>query len=955
MKKILTIMLAMCISVCAGAADFAIKKNGELHWLSKGEKLAAGSELATRFGLTLGNIVHNGNTLTLTNVEATFDEIRVSGESETYIELVGRTTLTTSGTGITIGVNDESSSSNVTIMGKSKNSSLTIKGASGADNANGIHQYNRGILTIMNTDLTIDVPLLSISHTRGPLVFRNTNTKLINSTHNLFTVYSSQISMSGCQLQGNTMLWDGAFRETVDGILTQSKSDILIVEDKYDVKVAGTYISARNKNDVLYDANGAEKGSVSYDEETKTLTLCNANIKHSGTAIEADTKLTILASGTNYVTSTNGRGIVTYSHLGFKSEDGGYITVQAYHEPLVHNTSKGLPGGLSFKDCNVALNSEYNDVFISYSTPTFSGCWSTIPKGFTYNTSTRTLNHFGKPIKQFVVETGEDKKGFEFKEGSLKAESVTDASVTLTWEAENNNTDRIVYEVYQDGKKIKDYLYDTSYTVTGLTPGTKYNFQILGRCYKVLRTEVKSVTTLPEEDFRIWVLGTRVTSANCDNIPFNGTGRISYDPAAQQLTLDGVTYNESTSSSEPFIFTDLPALLIMANGENKVTFNISSASNLHAIQSAGSVEISGNGYLKSSLTFNEAINSKGRSIIMCDEKLSIINVSLRATMIVGNEESTLKIEKSKVHARISNIMHCDMEDEYVKTPADLQWSDNVHGFVRASSPATAYTGVIDIMPVPVYVGGVKVTPANADDIKSQYIQWGKVSFDFETNTLHLDGAKINTAPMPGDEMSAGIYVLTDLNINVTGSTSVNQSTETGYGLVGIASDITITGGELYFPEYHSRAIVLSDMRRGCKVTLKDAGVMVTSCEHMEHGGYLIETDYSEFVCDHSYFLVTGMFYDMDREVYSGPDFTLKDCIYWPSNSRPGFRIEPDDNNESVINKGDMNEDGKLSVQDLILYIEAFNASTSYDAALDINEDGIISQEDVDALADSILK
>jgi surface protein len=73
----------------------------------------------------------------------------------------------------------------------------------------------------------------------------------------------------------------------------------------YDLWIAGTQASALNKNDILGD------GKVSFDPETNTLTLNNANI-HAATGYGIQSKLSyvkIVLIGENTITADNGMGV----------------------------------------------------------------------------------------------------------------------------------------------------------------------------------------------------------------------------------------------------------------------------------------------------------------------------------------------------------------------------------------------------------------------------------------------------------------------------------------------------------------------------------------------------------------------------------------------------------------------------------------------------------------------
>ena len=105
--------------------------------------------------------------------------------------------------------------------------------------------------------------------------------------------------------------------------------------------------------------------------------------------------------------------------------------------------------------------------------------------------------------------------------------------------------------------------------------------KVLSVCLSVLLTAglIPGFALRPQAamaSFDLWVAGTRVTGANCDNVL--GDGTVSFDPDTATLTLNGAalnTANESQTVYEPFypavINSALPTLTICLVGENTIT------------------------------------------------------------------------------------------------------------------------------------------------------------------------------------------------------------------------------------------------------------------------------------------------------------------------------------------------------------------------------------------------
>ncbi|MBQ6191239.1 MAG: leucine-rich repeat domain-containing protein [Bacteroidaceae bacterium] len=109
---------------------------------------------------------------------------------------------------------------------------------------------------------------------------------------------------------------DGEIKDAGGNVIKDEWVTIQYSAD-YGIKVAGTQVTNHNMADVLGD------GTVSYDPETLTLTLTDANIDGGdGSGIEAEQELHIKLEGSNTITCT--RSLNGTSH-GIWFKDKGYI------------------------------------------------------------------------------------------------------------------------------------------------------------------------------------------------------------------------------------------------------------------------------------------------------------------------------------------------------------------------------------------------------------------------------------------------------------------------------------------------------------------------------------------------------------------------------------------------------------------------------------------------------
>ena len=185
-------------------------------------------------------------------------------------------------------------------------------------------------------------------------------------------------------------------------------------QTKYNLKICGTQVTSDNCGDL--SVIPGVKGSVSYDPDTKTLTLNGATISLSeSSGIKNDIDgLTIRLIGDNTITSEGGGGIINYKALTFISANGGRLrvksaTIKPHHSTLgdwsgIYNggtitvtgcalevTGKyyGLYGGKwEFDHCTIRVK-RVDDVYDEHEgsicyleeIPKFTGCRITSPDG----------------------------------------------------------------------------------------------------------------------------------------------------------------------------------------------------------------------------------------------------------------------------------------------------------------------------------------------------------------------------------------------------------------------------------------------------------------------------------------------------------------------------------------------------------------------------------------------
>ena len=153
----------------------------------------------------------------------------------------------------------------------------------------------------------------------------------------------------------------------LDGKLVKTKVVIESVH-MYGLWIAGRPVHPGNYDDLTV-IDGV-KGTVSYDPDTKTLTLNGATIsasESSGIANDID-GLTIRLIGDNTITSEGGGGIINYKALTFISANGGRLRVKGTTtEPLYHGTDdySGIYNGgtITVTSCALEVTGKYYGFF----------------------------------------------------------------------------------------------------------------------------------------------------------------------------------------------------------------------------------------------------------------------------------------------------------------------------------------------------------------------------------------------------------------------------------------------------------------------------------------------------------------------------------------------------------------------------------------------------------------
>ncbi len=244
--------------------------------------------------------------------------------------------------------------------------------------------------------------------------------------------------------------------------------------------------------------------------------------------------------------------------------------------------------------------------------------------------------------------------------------------------------------------------------------------------------------------YELWLGATKVTEANKANILGTEEPTATFDPDENILTLDGMTLT-GTGIENYGIISRLPNLTISVNGANMIT---------------------------------------------CSDSCSVIRADMEGaqtlTILKGSDGCSLTLDGSRV-----------IRDFKTLTVTGLSWNDNnftyqydtslpnfnngyrlmkADGEEASKNYDTGFKPALYDESVETYdlwVAGVQVTSANADDITASAIVEGKISFDAAKKVLTFERATIDLENVyMGIPVASGIAALT---VNLVGDNTVTPN------------------------------------------------------------------------------------------------------------------------------------------------------------------------------------
>ena len=355
----------------------------------------------------------------------------------------------------------------------------------------------------------------------------------------------------------------------------------------------------------------------------------------------------------------------------------------------------------------------------------------------------------------------------------------------------------------------------------------------------VLNGEMVTDKVVIEPNYGLTVAGVDVTKKNCKDLSvIDGVdGKMSYDPETKTLTMEDVTLNPAYTIG--IQNKDVEGLKIKLVGNNTITAKsvCITINKTSTISGSGTLRLKSSEncgiYVTSSLTVEGVkLYAEGEYGVagihgVSGEMLTLRNVYVEAT---GNSGS------------ICDLQSLVLDGCAITQPTGAAFDANVHA-VALNDKVVNSKVVIEPDSYGIKIGGVDVTKKNCKDLSVIDGVEGKMSYDYETNTLTMEDVTIN---IYGDDNGIVNRSVEGMKIEVVGNNAITSNTAciaisetsaiSGSGTLSLKSNdncglymynssLTVEGVKLYAEGDYGVAGV--DGKSGEILTLRNAYVEAT--------------------------------------------------------------------------------------------------------------------------------
>ena len=290
-------------------------------------------------------------------------------------------------------------------------------------------------------------------------------------------------------------------------------------------------------------------------------------------------------------------------------------------------------------------------------------------------------------------------------------------------------------------------------------------------------------TAQAQTKYGLWINDTQVTSDNCGDLSVIAgvEGTVSYDPDSKTLTLENAKLN--VEGNVDCIDSYIDGLTIKVDGTNELNAVDAAAIYFYSapatITGGGTLNVNcqtncGIYAYETNLTIKDCIvNAKGKyGIAGCNgsnEKLLIKNATVRAE---GEQGS------------ICDFKEITLEGCAIIQPAGAKFDESKKAVVLNGEVVTSEVKIVQTK-YDLFICDTQVTSDNCGDLSGIDGVEGTVSYDPDSKTLTLEGAKLNV------RISCISSKIDGLTIKVSGTNELNAEI---LAAVAVSAPATITGG-----------------------------------------------------------------------------------------------------------------------------------------------------------------
>lgn len=477
--------------------------------------------------------------------------------------------------------------------------------------------------------------------------------------------------------------------------------------EEYPITVGGVQVTDANASNVLDDQ---ETPTVVFNATTNTLTLTNATINGDISTTLENLTINLVESNTLNGCITNGQEYTSLSFtgegsLGITNDEGVFNQVDSYElasglylasyspAPYCDDGSLRAADGNAVTSITISTNETY-PVWV-YTGDEHTGYTQLTADAPSVNGTSGTANYNGSTLTLTSFECTTTDGGPAFYIG----QEVDDLIVNLIGTNAIMGNGNGFYFVSNDAT--------LTFTTTGQTPGS---FQLtdgqMATCNGEVVPSIACENGLVLNDRKVSADGIRINIADS---PFTESGnlyegKVSFDASTNTLTLnDGLTIGSATASSDIIVYVD--HLTVELNGESRIYGNI---------QYVGANR-------SSSIQINKADEATSAN-------LTLTNVSGFGSCTWGDG----------LYLSAHDGQGATIDVHYQHYEGEGGAMQSYYGTITDVTFSTTGTNAI-------WVAGTQVTSTNAGNIfAGDETNDGKVSYDFDTHTLTLDGARLST-------------------------------------------------------------------------------------------------------------------------------------------------------------------------------------------------------------------